>query len=198
MYPETIMDLPNRHSIRLKNYDYSSNGAYFITICTQDRLEIFGSVGVDLCVDPKQTGQTPRSAPTICMKLNATGKMVNNWWLKIPNKFPDIELATFQIMPNHVHGIIIINGNGQTHRSAPTIGTIIQWFKTMTTNEYIKNVKQLNWPMFNKRVWQRNYWEHVIRNEKDFDQISQYIINNPLMWDRDKNNPNATKDLTPF
>lgn len=72
-----------------------------------------------------------------------------------------------------------------------TVGAIIQWFKTMTTNNYINNIKKLNWTSFNKRIWQRNYYEHIIRDEKDFDKIVWYIENNPLIWDRDKNNPKA-------
>ncbi len=175
------MVLPSRHSIRLQNYNYSSNGAYFVTICTQDRQLLFGSVGVDLCVDPSPN-----------MQLNDVGKMVNNWWLKIPNKFPDIDLDVFQIMPNHIHGIIFINeSGGRTHRSAPTLGTIIQWFKTMTTNDYMKNVKKLGWEPFNGRIFQRNYFEHVIRNEKDLDKISWYIENNPQMWNEDQDNPKS-------
>lgn len=109
------MVLPNRKSIRLKGYDYSSQGAYFITICTQNRDELFGNVGVDQCVDPKTINTR--------MQLNDVGKMVNDWWLKIPDKFPGIELGEFQIMPNHIHGIIIVNGQtygsrGRTHGSA--------------------------------------------------------------------------------
>lgn len=93
-------------------------------------------------------------------------------------------------MPNHIHGVIIIDGSGgRTHRSAPTLGTIIQWFKTMTTNDYMKNIKNLRWKPFDQRIWQRNYFEHVIRNEKDFDEISWYIENNPQMWDEDQDNP---------
>ncbi|MBI2019463.1 transposase [Candidatus Daviesbacteria bacterium] len=177
----------NRKSIRLKDYDYSSNGAYFVTICTQDREMLFGSVGVDPRVDPVNP----------CMQLNDVGKMVGDWWLKIADKYPGIELDVYQIMPNHIHGIVIINGwthhsIGRTHRSAPTIGTIIQWFKTMATNEYIKNVKQSHWPPFNKRVWQRNYFEHIIRNDIELNKIREYIVNNPQTWDRDRNNPNES------
>ncbi|MBI2330547.1 transposase [Candidatus Daviesbacteria bacterium] len=195
------MILPNRKSIRLKGYDYSSNGAWFITICTQNRELLFGDiiVGVDPCVDPNPNScvdPNPNSCvdPNPYMKLNNVGEMINDWWLKIPNKFTHIELGTFQIMPNHIHGIIFINGrthghDGRTHGSAPTtVGTIIQWFKTMTTNNYIDNVKNLNWVPFNQRIWQRNYYEHIIRNNKEMERISQYITNNPQMWDKDKNN----------
>lgn len=183
----------HRRSIRLKGFNYSSDGAYFVTICTQDREMLFGDIN---------NGK---------MVLNDIGKMVNYYWFQIPVKFPSIELGQSQIMPNHIHGIIFIcrggpmcppNESGLTRRSTPTInptlGTIIQWFKTMTTNNYINNVKNLNWVPFDKRVWQRNYYEHIIRNEKDLNKISKYILNNPLIWYRDRNNPQAKKDLTPY
>ena len=118
-------------------------------------------------------------------------------------------------MPNHIHGIIVItNGSandGRTHGSAPTdwiptvgvnprvdpinptLGTIIQWFKTMTTNNYICGVKNHGWQSFDKRVWQRNYYEHIIRTEIGLNKIRQYIQNNPKMWDRDRNNPKNFK-----
>jgi len=105
------------------------------------------------------------------------------------------KLDIYQIMPDHVHGIIIVGAdlcvcpkkqkniiNGRTHRCAPTLGTIIQWFKTMSTNEYIENVKSNNWPKFQQRLWQRNFYEHIIRDEKDYYKIREYIINNPKNW----------------
>ena len=181
-----------RHSIRLKEFDYTSNGYYFVTICSQDRVNFFRNVGVDRCVDPK---------------LNEIGKSIECWWKEIPKRFNNILLDEFIIMPNHVHGILIINKKseihfvlgqthrsdalGQTHRSAPTlitVGNVIRWFKTMTTNEYIKNVKINNWPKFNKRLWQRNYYERIIRNESEYLKIKQYIKLNPEMWSRDRNN----------
>lgn len=177
--------LPQRRSIRIKDYDYSSVGCYFVTICTQNRECLFGhinSVGVDPCVDPT-------------MALNEAGRLVNNWWKKLPEKFPNIELDIYQIMPNHLHGIIgVTNGIGRTHGSAPTtLGTIIQWFKTMSTNEYIRNVKSNHWKSFNNRLWQRNYYEHVIRNDDDLSRIREYITNNPLQWELDEENPKNIK-----
>jgi REP element-mobilizing transposase RayT len=246
------------------------------------------------------------------MILNDSGIIINKWWQKISEKFPDIELGDYQIMPNHFHAIVINNGvnlvganprvrpkietsntiietsnviMGQTHRSAPTISNaestlgehvepilgehvepilgehvepildehvepilgehvepilgelvepilgehtepilgehtepilgehtepilgehvepilgehtgsplhwVVQWFKTMTTNEYIRGVKSLGWTPFNGKLWQRNYYEHIIRDERAYNNIANYIINNPAKWNDDKFNMN--------
>ncbi len=178
-----------RRPIRLKNYDYSKPGYYYVTICTQNRECLFGNI---------MDGE---------MVFSAAGNMIQKWWLELENKYTNIGLDIFQIMPNHIHGIIIINNvganlcvrpydknkeeilNGQTHRSAPTIGRMIQWIKTMTTNEYIRSVKQNRWEPFKNRLWQRNYYEHIIRNDKELDEIRKYITENPAKWAEDKDNP---------
>lgn len=195
-------ELPKRKQIRLSGYDYSQNGCYFVTICTQNRECIFGSVGADPCVRPPIADQCVRPIPDNLMKLNDIGKMVNKWLIKIPEHFSETSLDIFQIMPNHVHIIFVIkqtnrgsNGsthgnNGRTHGSAPTLGNVVQWFKTMSTNKYINSVKKFHWPLFDKRFWQRNYYEHIIRNENEFYKIQEYIKLNPKMWERDRNNPN--------
>ena len=102
-------------------------------------------------------------------------------------------------MPNHLHGIITIVGAdpcvcpNDEHTGSP-LHRIIQWYKTMTTNEYIKNVKQNSWPPFKKRIWQRNYYEHIIRNDEELKTIRHYIKNNPLNWECDENNLPDTKE----
>ena len=170
----------NRHSIRLKKYDYSRSGLYFVTICTQNRECLFGNV-----VNGK-------------MKLNSAGKIIDSVWKSLSKRFP-IVLDEFQIMPNHVHMIVNIVGAGfmpargerATTRVAPTVtlGDIIGAFKSLITHEYIMGVKNNGWKPFDKRLWQRNYYEHIIRTENDLNKIRKYIINNPSMWDRDRNNP---------
>ena len=196
------MDLPVRKQIRLSGYDYSQNGYYFVTICTQNRECILGNI-----INPTVVGADPCARPSNpIMKLNDVGIMVNKWLTKIPERFGSL-LDIYQIMPNHIHLIIVVDQNnigsthtpiGRTHGSAPTefmeskiyLGNIIQWFKTMSTNEYINNVKNNHWPSFDKRLWQRNYYEHVIRNDEDLFRIRKYIEDNPLQWDNDENNPN--------
>lgn len=176
-----------RHSIRLKGYDYASQGAYFITIVTQSRKCLFGKI-----VDGE-------------MILNEAGKMILEWWHELPNKFPNVILGAFIVMPNHFHGIISIQKNGgadlcvcpeQTgeHTGSPrpdaSLPQIVQWFKTMTTNEYIRGVKQLDWTPFIGKLWQRNYYEHIVRNEKELQRITDYILANLSRWNNDRENAN--------
>ncbi|MHC9511682.1 transposase [Kangiella sp. M94] len=160
----------NRRSIRLSNYDYSSPGAYFVTICTQDHQCLFGNI--------TNNGD---------MELNAAGAMVKQWYKELEHKFVSSTLDYFICMPNHVHFTVFL---GQTRRSAPTnLNSIVQWFKTMTTNDYIRGVKENGWPTFNKRLWQRNYWERVIRSETELQKFRGYIKTNPTRWHLDKLNP---------
>jgi REP element-mobilizing transposase RayT len=183
-------------SIRLKGYDYSQAGMYFVTTCVQNRECMFGKI---------MDGE---------MALNAAGKMIEKWCVELPHKFLDIVMDTYIIMPNHFHAIIVNNGIpitvpvGADLRVCPdgpdtlgehmsgehTLGehtgsplhAVVQWFKTMTTNEYIRGVKTLDWKPFNKKLWQRNYWEHIIRNEQSYQRIADYIANNPALWEKDK------------
>ena len=169
-------DIHHRRSRRLKGYDYSQAGAYFITVCTRNRECLLGDVidGV--------------------MALNDAGRVVEEEWMKSADIRKEIELDAFVIMPNHIHGIIVIDGRGTARRAPtcerfgqPTVGsipTIVRAFKSACT-------KRIN-DMRNARgtpVWQRNYYEHVIRNEDDLDRIRQYIADNPVCWAEDENNP---------
>ena len=167
----------HRHSIRLPGYDTSQAGAYFVTMVTQGRACLFGEV---------VEGE---------MRLNPPGQMVERWWYELNNKFPTVALGEFVVMPNHFHGVIIINNDPVdgaekqgAHTGAP-LPTIIQWFKTMTTNEYIRGVKQLGWEPFAGKLWQRNYYEHIIRNDAELERIDIYITNNPANWQADDENP---------
>jgi len=173
-------DTQHRRSIRLIDYDYSQAGLYFITICTQDRLCLFGQIKGDK------------------MNFNDAGQMIETQWLNLAQRFPNIKLGEYITMPNHFHGIIKIVGAplvgaqnnikpqiGQPQGIAPTVGTMIGAFKSITTNKYVGGVKQNNWQRFNKKLWQRNYYEHIIRNEKSYRQISEYIKTNPAKWQDD-------------
>jgi putative transposase len=195
-----------RKSVRLRNYDYSFPGAYFITICTKGKKCFFGEI---------RDGQN---------FINAAGNSIIKWWKELPVKFKDISLDEYVLMPNHFHGILLFirpipcvgaglrvrpktdNAARGEHIGSPLKGSsaiqtnkkttialpkIIQWFKTMTTNEYIRGVKQNNWSPFDGKLWQRNYYDHVIRNEKSLDRIREYIYNNSLRWHLDKENPNS-------
>ena len=179
---------PHRRSLRLAHYDYSQAGRYFVTVCIEGRRCLLGEI-----VDEE-------------MRLNDVGKMVEKWWKELENKFPSIEIDAFMTMPNHFHGILVIDqcpgtrrnvgaalrGRpevGHPRRGAPTLGDIMDWFKTMSTNGYIREVKTQGWPPFSGRLWQRNYYEHVIRNEHELNSIREYIELNPTKWAFDRENP---------
>jgi REP-associated tyrosine transposase len=170
-------DIHHRRSIRLKGYDYSQIGAYFITIFAQNRKCLFGKV-----VDSK-------------IELNNAGWMIQTVWDELPQYYQRFDVDVFQIMPNHIHGIIVIVGVeadpcthpddiGQPQGIAPTMSLpdIVHRFKSLTTKRYIDGVKQNNWAPFSKKLWQRNYYDHIIRNEKELNGVREYIMNNPMRW----------------
>jgi REP element-mobilizing transposase RayT len=179
-------DKHHRRSIRLKGYDYSQSGAYFITVLTQDRACLFGEIAEDE------------------MTLNEAGRMVQAVWEELSIHYPGVECDGFVVMPNHIHGVIALVGAGpracpddglpvvdagpracpdvlppviaETHRPdegqprgvAPTLSLpdVVHRFKTLTTKRYVEGVKQLGWAPFAGRLWQRNYYEHIVRDEE--------------------------------
>src|SRR5690554_6701154 len=258
----------NRRSIRLKGYDYSQAGLYFITICCNRRGNPtwlpFGNI---------TAGE---------MILTDAGQMIEKWYYELENKFSDIKCHEMVVMPNHFHCIVQITvradlrvcpneptvradlrvcpnestvradlcvcpdestvradlrvcpdestvradlcvcpdestnpetsnehdnlsgdggnisgehdnlsgdgGNISGEHVGSPLHRVVPWFKTMTTNEYIRGVKTLGWQPFNGKLWQRNYYEHIIRNQHSYQRISEYIINNPMNWQKDKFN----------
>ena len=162
--------LPERKQLRLKNFDYSENNAFFITICTYNRNRLFGKV------------EKTTVGATLCGRPNNPHKMVEKRLFEIPNKFSNTKIDYYVIMPDHIHFILFIEGD---HTGSP-LQDIIGWFKTMTTNDYIKGVKNKLYEPFNKHFWQRNYFEHVIRNENDLFECRKYIEQNLLKWIIDK------------
>ncbi len=171
--PSSIVGIHQRRSIRLPKYDYSQSGAYFVTICTQNRKCFFGQILNNE------------------MQLNDDGMFVSKCWHEIPRHFPHATLDEFVIMPNHIHGIIILenktvgaNNHSPLHNwpkgTSKTIGSMIRGFKIGATKGLREKYPEMN-------LWQRNYYEHVIRNENDLNQTRQYVINNPLNWRTDDN-----------
>ena len=158
-----MSELPKRKNIRLKDYDYSQNGYYFVTICTHNRQNLFETsiVGNDLRVVPSDVPQN---------------QIIEKWLTELQNKF-QIEIDKYIIMPDHIHFILIIPTERHIGRSLPDM---IKWFKTMTTNEYIKSVKDGFIEPFDKKIWQKSYYEHIIRDENDYVLKSEYILNNPF------------------
>ncbi len=185
----------NPKSNRLQNYDYSTNGWYFITICTKDKQSFFGKI-----VDGK-------------MILNEYGKIVKKYYWEIPRHFPDVMLDEFIIIPNHIHGILIINKiSTKTNANifttvetknflslhhneekylipkwtSRTIGSVIRWFKIGVT-KYMRGNTDIY------QIWQSNYYDRIIRNDDELQKIRKYIVENPLKWEFDKNNPENLK-----
>jgi len=171
-----ISDKHRRHSIRLKDYDYSQAGAYFVTICTKEQECRFGQI-----IDQS-------------MQLSSFGHIVKACWGDLPRHYPHVELDIFVIMPNHIHGIIVLAGQqivGAGFKPAPTVVNkrhglteVIRAFKTFSSRQINKLRGTPGTP-----IWQRNYYEHVIRNEDDLAEIREYIMNNLMKWELDKDNP---------
>jgi len=170
--------VPQRRSLRLQGYDYAQNGAYFVTLCTDKNQPLFAAfVGAH--------HHAPGSSPVLT--LNDAGVEVRRCWLEIPDHFPSVELDAFIVMPNHVHGILLIEGEdclpsraNRAHDDAPlrdgrarTVGAIVRGFKIGVTKWFRENRPQM------QTVWQRNFYEHVIRNEQELHETRQYIANNP-------------------
>lgn len=189
----TNSNLPNRQSIRLKDYDYSQEGSYFITLVTQDRLHLFGKI---------EDGK---------MMLNSVGKIIEDEWRKTIELRPNIALGEFIIMPDHMHMIIIITEQLEkkedkewTHSNpkspSQTIGAIIRGFKGASTkkiNLFLNSAGESPFApttesqfapteFYKNKIFQRNYYEHIIRNQNDYNRIEQYILDNPKNWKKKK------------
>jgi putative transposase len=166
----------NRKGIRLRYYDYSQTGGYFITICTYNRKYLFGQVANQQ------------------ITLNEAGDIVRRCWVKLANRFVNIELDSYVVMPNHIHGIIRVKENevGAIHelplqrsqRRRMLIPKIIGFFK-MNSAKYINRSRDTT----GHTLWQRNYYEHIIRTENELSRIRGYIQNNPLKWGLDREDP---------
>lgn len=163
-----------RKSMRLKGYDYSKPGYYFVTVCTQNKKCLFGDI---------------RNRQ---MVLNDAGRMIEKVWNALPEHYPHVELDAFVIMPNHVHGIIILRpdpiveagfkpASTKKRHALPEIVRALKTFSARRINE-ICNTPGV-------KLWQRNYYEHIVRNENELNEIRKYIQENPLKWETDKENP---------
>ena len=187
-------------SVRMKNYDYSQNASYFVTILTKNRENFFGEI-----VNQK-------------MQLSEIGKIVEYEWYRTPEIRPDmnITLDQFVIMPNHIHGIIVIGDNQYNSASVVETPCIVETqciasLRPASENEPYKNdfgpqrkilssiirgfksaVTKKSREKFPGFAWQSRFHDHIIRNEKSLNRIRQYIIKNPELWHRDRNNPNLT------
>lgn len=184
----------HRRSIRFPNYNYSQTGMYFITICTHNKICRFGTVEQQI------------------MQLNPMGERGSMQWQALPQRFTHIEMDAFVVMPNHVHGIINITANPDStpkgrplHQNgrpqgsplpgahitdahfaaAPTVGDMVGAYKSLCVHDCLQWIN-VNEPCLRLgKLWQRNYWEHVIHNEQELNNIRQYITDNPRRWHED-------------
>lgn len=187
-----MKELHSRKSIRLKYYDYSLPGYYFITICTHNREQILSKISAKYVgagpvsaqqneekeLRIKNVGAGPVSART---ELTYIGNIVEKELLNLGKEFINIKIHDYVIMPNHIHYVIEICKRADTG-PAPTIANIICSFKTRTTGLIINAIKNGEIKPFDKKFWQRNYYEHIIRNEQEYLEIKKYIHENPLKW----------------
>ncbi|RPH61597.1 MAG: hypothetical protein EHM81_03935 [Chloroflexi bacterium] len=207
----------HRRSIRLKGYDYCQAGGYFVTLVTQGREMLFGDVvSGEMILNPagemivRWWLELPNKFPNV--NVDIFMPMPNHFHGNIfilegehvgsPRPIVGADLrvcpgivdapASADIFPSergeHVGSPQPAPDSPQQRFNAP-LSQMIQWYKTMTTNEYIRGVKQLGWKPFNGKVWQRNYYEHIIRNETELDRITRYIESNPARWNDDNENP---------
>lgn len=188
--------MKTRKSIWLKTYDYSSSGYYFVTICVKDRECLFGEI---------------KNAE---MRLNNYGGIVRDTWLKLPDRYTNVTLGQFVVMPNHFHGIIAIMSDvgaplagaldsvEMDHRvsrirkstragtrPAPTLGQIMGAYKSITTNEIMTHFTARNRTSFADHIWQRGYYDRIIRNENELRNTREYVLDNPKQWHLDPENP---------
>lgn len=163
-----LRDLPTRRNLRLPGWDYRSPGPYGITMVTQNRAWFFGDV-VDGGV-----------------VLNAAGVMADAVWQDMAIEFPRVSLDAFVVMPNHMHTIVRLSHHGPAGN--PSLGDVVQRFKSITTARYSTGVHEQGWEPYDRRLWQQEYYDHIIRDEEDLNRSRRYITANPANWgvDRDR------------
>ena len=171
------MEKQQRKIIRLQRFDYSSNGCYYVTICTRESSHLFGEiVGADDPVRP--------DVNVARMNLSQVGQIVYDCWYKINDIYPNVRTDAFCVMPNHIHGIIVISNPTKTDgfitggQGRPPLQKIMQGYKSVTT--------RLCFDLGYHHIWQRSYYDHIIRNSNSYDEIRRYILTNPQNWAKDE------------
>lgn len=153
--------------LRLRNYDYSLPAYYFVSICCEQREAMFGDI---------ENGN---------MQLNPAGLMVDQIWDDAPAGFMGISRDSHVVMPNHVHILVGIGVRATDPFELTSLIEVIHWYKSLSTIRYIRGVKDLGWPRFNRRLWQQGFHDHIVRNERELLTIREYIATNPRRWDED-------------
>jgi len=178
----------HRRSIRAKRYDYATCGAYFITICIHEQQSVLGEIRNGI------------------VGLSGTGCMVRKVWDELPTRYHGVETDAIVVMPNHMHGIIVLTGGGQARGPAPTAMTSAHvgvhprvrpqsaaaqaWGPAPTVPMVVQRFKSFTTHLHGRKLWQRNYFEHIVRGDRDLDRIRDYVHTNPIRWSVDHENPN--------
>lgn len=166
MNMENEKALPKRKDPRLKGYDYSTTGAYFLTICTQSRKNILSTI-------VGEGSPLPRLSPY--------GKIVDGWIQKIPEKYPEASVDCYVIMPNHIHILLSIVKDDGRENPSPTADAVVGWLKYQSTKE----INQLRGSS-SEKIFQRSFFDHIVRNRDDYYEICKYIYDNPIRWSCDQ------------
>ena len=153
-----------RNSLRYPQYDYAQPGAIFVTICTSDRQHLFGAVN-----DAR-------------MVRSPAGEVVADRWQAIPSRYPDVAMDAFVVMPDHLHGILICGANPDDEALRTTVGKVVRWFKTSVNRAYRTGVEAGGWPPYDRQLWQRDYWDRIVRTGAELDAYRAYIEANPGRW----------------
>lgn len=162
-----------RQPMRAGLFDYHRDGYYFVTSVINHRSHLLGEI-IDASI-----------------VMTEAGAMVENYWLDLENKFPGVHLDEHVIMPNHFHGLLYIPPTPRFELGPHSLGDIMRWFKTQTTNAYIRGVKHSGWPRFDGHFWQPQYWDRIVRNDTDLERIREYISSNPSAWEQDPDNADS-------
>jgi putative transposase len=152
--------------LRLRDYDYSTPGVYFITICTEDRTCLFGDVKDGVLVP------------------HTSGLVVESWWYSIPRRYPSVDVADIVVMPNHIHGLISLGTDPDNEVELP-LSMVVGWFKSITTTDYRRGVALDGWPRFPGKLWQEGLYDHIVRTDGALKRIQQYMAANPANWMED-------------
>ena len=166
-------NLAKRKSPRLKEYDYSECGAYFITICTEKRRKILSKIAD---IDLETVGE---GFPL--PQLTQYGEVVNKWIKLISEKYPNVAVDYYVIMPNHIHLLLSVIKEDGREDPSPTVGTVIGWLNYNATKE----INQLR-KVTNEKIFQRSFYDHIVRNKMAYEEILKYIYENPLKWQFDE------------
>ena len=169
-------DLPKRKKNRLENYDYSSHGAYFITVCTESRRQILSTINsVNFLKSVNFVGGDVLDAPNY-VKLLPCGKIVDKYINRLNDFYDHIAVEKYVIMPNHIHIMLLVLQNGASRTSPPTVR------QHSAVSSFISTLKRFCNKEYGENIWQRNFYDHIIRNREDYEEHMRYIHENPMRW----------------